>query len=498
MKHTIKLLALLLACAIALPLIPGCGDKSAAEAESTVTTAETAAEVTTDPNDRFGYKDSLPENIDLGGATLGVYCCKTFNDTDFIMGAEEPSGDLVEDAVMERNAKVFERLNVNINYNLTTIDYNEIGKVVNKFVMAGDTTYDYFTGTQFGLVAQATEGVYYNVFELPYIDFDQPWWWNGYMDEISIGTDKRFFLVGDYFIDMLRGTRVLYFNKTLYENQIGNPDDLYGVALEGSWTLEKMAELVKGMYRDLNGNTEFDEEDQYGFATYVTYSSSDAFAFATDIRMTERGDDGTMTFTMGTERQLKAADLINAVFWNEGSYISKIDTDKATPIFKNGQSLMLGNSSIGTSESFRDMEDDFGMVPYPKLDETQEKYRSLVHDTQNFGVVPLCCAHPNETGAVLEAMSSETWKLLTPTYYETALKVKYVRDELSAQIIDIIHESIATEFAFVYYASLSSAGMIYRTLVTNNSNDFMSEWAKMQKSAEKSLEKLNAAYLEKN
>lgn len=112
--------------------------------------------------------------------------------------------------------------------------------------------------------------------------------------------------------------------------------------------------------------------------------------------------------------------------------------------------------------------------------------------------MPLCCAHPDETGAVLEAMSAETWKTLTPTYYETALKVKYVRDELSAQIIDIIHDSIATEFAFVYYASLSNAGMIYRTLVTNNSNDFMSEWAKMQKSAEKSLEKLNAAYLEKN
>ena len=498
MKKTKMFLALLLAAAIALPMISGCGDEGKTTAETSAAETETVAEVTTDPNDRSGYKDSLPEDIDLGGVTIGVYCCKTFNNTDFIMGAEEPSGDLVEDAVMERNEKVFERLNVNIKYNLTDTAYYEIGNVVNKFVMAGDSTYDYFTGAQFGLVQQATEGVFYNVFDLPYIDFDQPWWWNGYMDEISIGADKRFFLVGVYFIDMLRGTRVLYFNKTLYENQLGNPDDLYNVALEGNWTLERMAELVKGMYRDLNGNTVFDEEDQYGFATYVTYSSSDAFAFATDIRMTERGDDGTMTFTMGTERQLKAADLINAVFWNEGSYISKIDTDKATPIFKNGNSLMLGNSSIGTSEIFRDMEDDFGMVPYPKLDDTQENYRSLVHDTQNFGVVPLCCAHPDETGAVLEAMSSETWKTLTPTYYETALKVKYVRDELSAQIIDIIHDSIATEFAFVYYASLSNAGMIYRNLITNNSSDFMSEWAKMQKSAEKALDKLNATYLEKN
>ncbi|HHX53896.1 MAG TPA: hypothetical protein GX704_03205 [Clostridiales bacterium] len=496
MKNTKRLLALLLAAAIMLPLISGCGGTVETEAESSATEIETTAEVTTDPNDRSGYQDSLPEDIDLGGMTLGVYCVKTSGDTDFIMGADEPSGDIVEDTVMERNEKVFERLNVNINYTLTDTAYNEIGNVVNKFVMADDTTYDYFVGQQFGLVAQATKGIYYNVLNLPYIDFDQPWWWNGYMDEISIGSDKRFFLVGDYFIDVLRGTRVLIFNKSLYENQIGNPDDLYNITLEGKWTLERMEELVKGLYRDLNGNTEFDEEDQYGFVAFHALASTDPFAIGTDIRMTEREADGTMKFTMGTERQIKATELINAVFWNEGAYINKTDTDKAILNFKSGKSLMYGNAMISTSEGLRDMEDDFGMLPFPKFDETQENYRSLVHDTKSFGVLPLCCAHPDETGAVIEAMSSESWKMLTPNYYETALKVKYVRDEISAQMIDIIYDSISTEFAYVYYASLANAGMIYRNLVTKNSNDFMSEWAKMEKSAEKKLETLIAAYLE--
>ena len=53
--------------------------------ESSATETETVAEVTTDPNDRSGYQDSLPEDIDLGGITLGVYCVKTSGDTDFIM-----------------------------------------------------------------------------------------------------------------------------------------------------------------------------------------------------------------------------------------------------------------------------------------------------------------------------------------------------------------------------------------------------------------------------
>jgi len=498
MKNTKKILALLLAAAIVLPPVAGCGDTGKQEAESSATTAETAAETTTDPKDRSGYKDSLPDNIDLGGVKLGVYCVITSNNTDFIKGAEEITGDIVKDTVIERNNTVFERLNVDIDYNLTDTTYMAIGSVVNKFVMSGDTAYDYYFGQQFGLVAQATNGIYYNVFELPYLDFDQPWWWNGYMDEMSIGSDKRFFLVGDYFIDVLRGTRVLYFNKNMYENQIGDPNDLYRITLDGSWTIEEMTKLVKDMYRDLNGNTEFDTEDQYGFVSYATLASTDSFAFGTDIHMTVRGDDGKMAFTMGTERQIKAIELINQVFWNEGCYISPADNDRARPIFVNGNALMLGNGMISSSEELRGMEDDFGMIPYPKLDETQENYRSLVHDTKAFGVVPLCCTHLEETGAVIEAMSSESWKTLTPTYYETALKVKYVRDEISAQMIDIIYDSISTEFAYVYYTSLSNAGMIYRTLVTKNSNDFMSEWAKIENSAEAALEKLIAAYLEAN
>ena len=111
-------------------------------------------------------------------------------------------------------------------------------------------------------------------------------------------------------------------------------------------------------------------------------------------------------------------------------------------------------------------------------------------------VIPVNARIPEETGAVLEAMSSESWKYVVPAWYETALKIKYVRDNISAQMVDIIHDSVSTEFAYVYYSKLSDAGMIYRTLVTKKTSDFASAWTKMQKSAEKKLEKLIAAYLE--
>jgi hypothetical protein len=99
-------------------------------------------------------------------------------------------------------------------------------------------------------------------------------------------------------------------------------------------------------------------------------------------------------------------------------------------------------------------------------------------------------------GAVLEALCAESYRSVIPAYYETALKVKYTRDEVSAQMIDIIHDSIRTDFTFVYYASLNNAGMIYRTLVTAKSSDFISTYAKLEKGALSALDKLISAYTE--
>jgi len=68
-----KLLSLFLAAAIALPLISGCGETGKTVSDTSVTEPETVAEVTTDPNDRSGYKDNLPADLDFGGMTIGVF-----------------------------------------------------------------------------------------------------------------------------------------------------------------------------------------------------------------------------------------------------------------------------------------------------------------------------------------------------------------------------------------------------------------------------------------
>lgn len=495
MENTKKLIALFLAVVIALPLISGCGGTGKTDAETSSAIVETAAETTTDPNDRSGYKDNLPDDLDFGGKTVGIFSSASYGGK-FIEGPEELTGEIVLDTIYERNDAVSQRLNVKLDIFVSDVSYNGTGNEIKKFVLAGDTKYDYAVAEQFGLISTVVDGIYYNFLDLPYIDLEQPWWNTTYMDEIAIGNDKRFFFFGDYTGHMLYVAMVLFMNKTLYENIIGDPDEIYAEALEGNWTMDSMEKLVLSCYSDLDGDGAVTSGDQFGFATYYASSSTDAFAFATDIRMTERASDGTLQFVMGTERQIKAVELINRIFWNEGSYVHLQEKNITYDMFKGRQALLLGNSTLGITYVLREMEDEYAVLPYPKLDELQENYRTVVHDCASIGVIPLNCARTKETGAVLEAMSSESWKYVIPTWYETALKIKYVRDNISAQMIDIIRDSITTEFAFVYASKLDNAGKIFRTLTQKKSNDFASEWAKIQNGAEIELEKLYEAYTE--
>lgn len=487
-----RMLSLMLSALFLIPLAVSCAESDVSSGE--IKTSAITEEITSDPNDRSGVKDSLPDNLDYEGGFVTVYSTSPGTQNNYIQGFDELTGDVVEDAVYERNRKVEERLNCDIDYYIAVHNYDKVAAETRKVIQSGDSSYDLLIGGQFGLCQLAAEGLFLNALDSEYLDFGQPWWWSDYMEEISIGREKRFFVVGDYFLDMLFGARVLFFNKIIYENYFGDPNDLYAEVLNGNWIMDKMAETVRAAYHDLNGNGQNDEPDQFGYVTYLTYSSVDAFVFATDVKFTTRDEDGLIELNMVSDRAVTLAEKLLDVFYNEGSYIYPAGENTAK--FIAGQALLLGNSALGTTAGLRDMTDDFGMVPYPKLDETQEKYGTLIHDTMNLGVFPLTTQKFRMMGAVLEALCAESYRSVIPAYYETALKVKYTRDEVSAQMIDIIHDSIRTDFIFVYYASLNNAGMIYRTLVTAKSSDFISTYTKLEKGALSALDKLISAYTE--
>jgi len=96
------------------------------------------------------------------------------------------------------------------------------------------------------------------------------------------------------------------------------------------------------------------------------------------------------------------------------------------------------------------MEVDFGIIPYPKLDEYQDSYYTFVDAHSSLMAVPVMVGEIEKVGAIIEALSYESYKTVRPAYYDVALKSKFARDDESEKMLDIIFSGIVYDFDYVF------------------------------------------------
>ena len=493
-----RILSALLALLMLSSALASCSSSSDNSGTSDTTAAADIAETTaaeTEPveTDRSEIKDDLPA-LDFKGKSVNIYVATQAVYDNYVAGSEEKSGDVVNDAVVERNANVEDRLNIKLNPTPNADTYSTVAKSISTLILAGDTTYDYFMGHQIGVTQLVADKYFVNAYDVEHINFDQPWWNNKYMDSLTLGSNYRPILCGDFHTQATAYIRVNYFNKNLYNNIYGNPDELYGEVLDGTFTIERMKELVSGAYADINGNGVTDVDDRLGFICNQLLATVDSFVYGSDVQFTQYDKDGYIQLTMISDKAVTLLEKLNEFFYQPA--VSTASGGKQNDIFKAGNALFVGNGLLNNSTDFRDMEDDYGFLPHPKFDENQDDYYSLVHDTALLGGIPITSQNIDIIGAVLEALNSESYRIVIPAWYENALKIKYARDDLSSQMIDLVTASMSTNFIFAYNASLSYLGTVYRTLLTNNSTDYVSGVQSILPAAEAELAKIIAAFKE--
>ena len=502
-KRTTRAASLFLAVLLSALSLSGCGEtkeNSADPAEAVSQNAEAAAAdpgADTEPEETELH-DDVPDTLKYDGTTIRIFVSNgSGQNEELYAGQGELTGDVENDAIMQRNMTAEDRLDIKLEYiGDPTGAWDTIGGILTRFIMAGDTTYDMYLGNEYGHVNLITLGGLQNINDLDYIDFDKPWWNVKYMDEMMIGNDARYFLAGDYIIETIRMAHTLFFNKNFYEDAFGNPDEMYDWVLDGTWTIDRLASVCEASYVDLNNNGISDPDDRLGYITYLAAASVDPFAYLGDVPYSVHDENGYIVLNLMSDQAVTLGEKVVSFFHQPGS-VFQMSTNVSGTVFKEGRSLFLGLQSLGTAKWYRDMEDDYGFLPYPKLDANQHAYHSLVADNALIGSIPSASQNLDKIGAVLEVLSSETYKTVMPAWYETSLKIKYSRDNIAAQIIDLIHDSTTTNFIYAYSNPLSGTGQIMREMVANNNTDYASAVARKEKVSKKSLDKVIAAY-EKN
>ncbi|MBQ8641134.1 MAG: extracellular solute-binding protein [Clostridia bacterium] len=484
MRKHITLLALLLALLTALP---SCGSADTGETDAPAGETQPAAEDTTaaeDTADTIPYPDVT--GVDLGGVNFNMfYFSNELNHgwsgipTD--LNPTETTGDILNDAVYQRNRAAEEMINIVITEEAAAAGYDQLGKALQTSVMASDNLYDLAFPNIVGVIGLADGGLLRDIYTLD-VDIDAPWYDQKSVSEMTI-SDKLFYVESDItYIDKL-ATIVTYFNKSITTDH--GMDDFYQVVKEGAWTYDYMLEMAEQVTEDVDGSGTMDDKDAYGIA--CQNDGSYYLLHAAGQKIGDKSENG-LRFAAGDERCVTALqDIFDLMasdhYFNAHKY--NYGMAQIADMYIEDRALFLIRP-LQTVFNLREMTADFGIIPMPKYYEDDDSYHSPMNIYPGIIMcVPRNAANTDYIGTVIDLLAAESNKTVMPSFYDMVLDTKLTRDEMSAAMLDIIFETRVYDLGLIW-----DFGGFRTAIVTPNHIEVASTVASVTTAAETQIAEL--------
>jgi hypothetical protein len=411
--------------------------------DTTVASETTATEGTTQSGIISTLTPKLKEELGLEGYEFNVMLrdkSNTWSIKDLI--AEAETGDILNDATYKRNIYLEENYGFTLKAAYSSnIQLNEITTLI----LSGDDTYDAYFPMARTAATAATQGLLYNLKDLKYLNLDHSCWNSMFNDALSFN-HKLYYATGAITTNSYDAVRLFMFNKTL-QNKYKLPDP-YELVRNGKWTIEAVNEMAVAAASDLNGDTVMGLEDQWGMA-WQTSGGGMIFYYAAGENITTMDKDELPVISIGSERSIKVYDRIVKMISDKNTFYIGSDADILT-IFQESRSLFL-TEVLDVVNRLRPYDVDFGLLPLPKFDEEQEKYVQYVDGwCISPIVVPVNNTNLDRTGFIIQALAEASAQFLTGPYYDIALSRKALRDNESAEMLDIVVNNFVLENTDIY------------------------------------------------
>ena len=350
-------------------------------------------------------------------------------------------------------------------------------------VLAGEDAFDIATGHDLSMANFSLEGYFENLCEIPYLNFDKPWWPKFTMDSLTVN-GRAYLFSNNISYEFMSDTRVMFFNKKIITDM--NLDMPYELVYDGKWTLDRMGEMSASAYVDLNGNSEIDEGDRFGFVNQMWYAYLEAF----NLESYCEGSDGNLSYVFDTDKYQKIIDSFHSMTFSNGGLFN----ENAVNIFSEGKALFTYQMLDCATTDFSQSDVQYGILPMPKLDENQSQYYGGMTD-RPYGVPVTAHENIDKIGLIIEALSAEGYKNVYPAYFEQALKARYSDQTDDANMIDIVCGNDILAFSYIYGKDSPFNSMMYELLKPGVSNPSVASYAaKKEKSQKSRVEKLNTFF----
>ena len=467
-KSFSRLLALLLALVLMLSFA-ACDDKEEPADDPKDTTAE---EESTDDG---GIPSNVPADVLFKNQEVRLWIANSEMTKNEVGWTEEPVG-IINQAVVERNYNAEDRLGIVLSFIDQGVGTGSAQVENTRIIIqtgGGADGMDLVTGSAYYSSTLASEGLLYNLFgdaDTNYIDVTSPWYNKTFVEQCSF-KDSLFWSVGDFNLTAYDRSPVTFINEDALTNW-SIEEDLYQIAIDGKWTIEKLQTIIRDVHEELDNAEGQTKGDFYGLFFNSGSMCVDAMIVAAGINITTKNADGIHELTWGAGKSADAFAKIYDLMYNssgvylgtttEGTYYGEISGYYSEQAFYE-QRCLFSFGLLSAAQLFAtDTSLHYGMLPLPKYSENQA-YATTPQDGYTLVGIPSNIQDRlGIASATLEIMSEFAYRIVRPVYFETAYKIRYASSEKTALLFDTVISSITFNFGTLYSNALGDPAHLLR------------------------------------
>ncbi len=468
-----KIICLTLASLILVVLLCSCVDRSEDDSETTGGFESDTTPESESPYDKNGfYKDSLPDDLKLGGRKVTTLYWSDVEHEEF--KSEAMRGELVNDAIYNRNLRVEDRLDIMLDYvgrPGNAGNNNGFTEYARSNILAETNDFDIIAAYSRTAANLASNNLTEDLSGLDYLDFSKPWWPEDLTNTATI-KNRLLFCSGDISANMLYMMYVTFFNKDLIDQyDLENPHDLVE---KNEWTIDKMFSMTAGTYIDLNTNQKKDALDQYGLID--TNRNLDALFIGSGLITIEKDAEDVPTISplFGSEKAQNLVTKICDAYYSTEDCFYNDDAKAALESYGAGRGIFIVERSRLSFSRLTPSGINYGIVPVPKYDSEQSNYITHIGFPYTLYTIPIGLSDPDNIAAVLECMASESYRQVTPAVFEISMKTKYANDDISSRMFDIARETVSFDLGIIYCTPLNNLTFsLFRNAIISKSANYL-------------------------
>ena len=409
---------------------------------------------------------------------------------------EEEDGDMLGSAVFDRNAWVEETYGVAITKEYAQIEIapTYVTRVRND-AESSSNTYQLFTMRTVEIVSLIEEGYFADMNEYEqYLRTDKPWWVQDAVASFTLGS-HLYVAASEMLLRDKGATAALFFNQVMAGDY--ELENFFEMATEGTWTLEELIAACE----IVSHSNDSDEQMNSAQDIWGCIGGDDPVYYlfnAAGYKFAHIDEDGYIAYDFGYDED--SITTMKSIFddflyteWYMNSTTEGEFLEKDQDLFVDGVSLFKTGMVKDTTNVLKNMNDLYGILPYPKYSLDQENYSSLVweHHDSVLGI-PQFAADKEMCAVVLEALSWESYYSVYPVFYETILLNRAAKDQESKAMLEIIFATRSYDPGLYWDggSGLHGGDGLLR-LSKKGTSDIASLWATYRGTVEENIQEIN-------